>query len=102
MIIRTPAEWHTLFNEQKQSGQSAAAFCREHDLCPRYFSKRRKQLLNSDALSRSPKTAFVPVSVMKSIEPIRVELKLGDALVLILPTSISPAWLAELVHQLRP
>ena len=102
MIIRTPAEWHTLFHEHKQSGQSAAAFCREHDLCPRYFSKRRQQLLNSDAVSRSPKPAFVPVAVTKSMEPVHVELQLGDALVLILPASISPAWLAELVHQLRP
>lgn len=48
MIKRTAAEWQTLFNEHTQSGKSAAAFCRERGLCPRYFSKRRKQLLVSD------------------------------------------------------
>jgi len=100
MIKRSTAEWHTLFNEHKQSAQSAAAFCRERGLCPRYFSKRRKQLTKG-APTATPH-AFVPVTVTKPIEPVRIELQLGEAPVLTLPASISPTWLADLIQHLRP
>ncbi len=102
MIKRTAAEWQTLFNEHKQSGQSAAVFCRERGLCPRYFSKRRQQLLKSDPAPRSSQPAFVPVTVAKPMDPVRIELELGEGHRLTLPASISPAWLADLIHHLNP
>ena len=97
MTKRIPEEWLVLFNEHKQSGQSAAAFCRERGLCSKHFSKRRKQLLKpgSDKTHR----AFVPVTVAR--DAVRFELQLGDALRLNLPASVSPAWLAELIQHLR-
>lgn len=101
MIKRSHAEWRILFNEHEHSGLSAAAFCREHGLCPRYFSKRRQQLLNADTTPGSSQPAFVPVRVAKPMEAVRVELHLGEALMVTLPSSISPAWLADLIHQLR-
>ena len=102
MLKRTAEEWHQLFSAHQQSGQSAAAFCRERSLCSKHFSKRRQQLFDSDRVSPAPKSAFVPVAVTPSQAPVRVELHLGDALVLILPSCLAPAWLADLIRQLRP
>ena len=102
MSLRTLEQWHTLFTEHQQSGQTVAAFCRERSLCPKHFNKRRKELLNSDGVFCSNEPAFVPVTVSASVDGLRVELQLDDGLVLSLPSSISPAWLADLVHQLRP
>ena len=44
MNKRTTEQWLSLFAEHDQSGLSAAVFCKEHQLCPKYFSLRRKQL----------------------------------------------------------
>ena len=101
MIKRSQDEWYSFFHEHKQSGQTAVAFCRERGLCPRYFSKRRKQLLNSDPAPHSSQPAFVPVTVAKPVDSVRIELELGEGHMLTLPASISPTWLADLIHHLR-
>jgi len=44
MVKRTETQWRALFSRFDKSGLSAAAFCREHELCPQYFSLRCKQL----------------------------------------------------------
>lgn len=44
MAVRSGEEWRALFEAQARSGMTAAAFCRERGLCPKYFSLRRKQL----------------------------------------------------------
>ncbi len=44
MIKRTKAQWISLFSRFDKSGLSAAAFCLDNKLCPKYFSLRRKQL----------------------------------------------------------
>lgn len=44
VIKRSDEQWQALFAEQAQSGLSAATFCKEQKLCPKYFSLRRKQL----------------------------------------------------------
>lgn len=44
MKKRTKEQWLTLIQQQQASGQSQAKFCREKDVCPRYFSLRKKQL----------------------------------------------------------
>ena len=41
---RSKEEWRRLFAEHESSGLTAAAFCREHSLCPKYFSLRKRQL----------------------------------------------------------
>ena len=53
MIKRNEAQWRELFLQHEQSGLSAAVFCREQSLCPKYFSLRKKQL--------GDKPAFVQV-----------------------------------------
>jgi hypothetical protein len=44
MVRRTKAQWHELFEAQQSSGQTNAAFCRQHKLNPKYFSLRKQQL----------------------------------------------------------
>jgi hypothetical protein len=49
MKKRTREQWQELLVQQEASGLSAAAFCQQHDLCPKYFSLRRKQLMKNDS-----------------------------------------------------
>jgi len=44
MIKRSRAEWQALFAKHDASELSSAEFCREHSLCPKYFSLRKRQL----------------------------------------------------------
>lgn len=101
MIKRSTDEWRALFSEQAHSGQSAAVFCRERGLCSKHFSKRRQQLFHPGVGTPVPKSAFIPVTLTPPQASARVELQLGDALVLIFPSCLSPAWLADLIRQLR-
>ncbi len=48
MIRRTPAEWKALIQEQQASGLNQAQFCLKRNICPRYFSLRKKQLITKD------------------------------------------------------
>ena len=41
---RSAADWHALVHQQRDSGLSAAAFCRRHDLVYQTFVGRRRQL----------------------------------------------------------
>jgi len=45
MIRRTSTEWKSLIQEQQASGLNQAQFCQERNICPRYFSVRKKQLM---------------------------------------------------------
>lgn len=103
MKRRTEAQWRALFAEQASSGMTAAAFCRERGLCPKYFGLRRKQLLGAEGAeaAKVATSSFVPVTVAGSFAPSMIEVHCGDALRLHLPVSVSPRWLAELVQQLR-
>ncbi|MEM9004588.1 MAG: hypothetical protein AAGE59_13830 [Cyanobacteria bacterium P01_F01_bin.86] len=51
-------EWRVLFQQHADSGLSANAFCKQHKLCPKYFSLRKKQLQQAESPSTSP-TPFV-------------------------------------------
>jgi len=44
MSRRTQEEWRDLIAQQQSSGKSAAQFCRERSINPKYFSTRKKQL----------------------------------------------------------
>lgn len=44
MKRHTKEQWQELFAQHDTSGVSAAEFCQQNDLCPKYFSLRRKQL----------------------------------------------------------
>jgi len=67
MNKRSRTEWHALFKQHATSGLSAAAYCRKHGFCPKYFGLKRKQLCSepSAAASVKPKaqttlSGFVP------------------------------------------
>ena len=102
MKRRSHAQWHTLFQEQQASGQNMTVFCQAHGVCPKYFSLRRRQLMG-DAVSSMTTTVspFVPVAVQRPIEAMALEVRLGDSLQLCVPPSVSPQWLAALLHALR-
>lgn len=59
---RSKEEWQELILRQAESGLSAQQFCRNNDVCPKYFSIRKKQL----GLRQS---AFVPVLQSKRTTP---------------------------------
>lgn len=93
MMKRTVEEWQILFSEQLASGLSARQFCVQRDVCPRYFSLRRRQL---SALSL---TAFVP---MRRPPPVAI----ADAAATVLLRhghstlelhAVSPQWLSQLL-----
>ncbi len=44
MKRRTKEQWQELFAQHDTSDVLAAEFCQQNDLCPKYFSVRRKQL----------------------------------------------------------
>ena len=79
MIVRSENEWLGLFKKQKQSGISAAQFCRDESLCARYFSKRKQQLGWSTKSpikrvnKKKPKNDFIKVSVSKASQCLSLE-----------------------------
>lgn len=103
MIRRSPTQWHELFREQEASGLNAAAFCREHGVCPKYFSLRRRQLSSGAASDDTTATmpAFAPVTVRRSAEAPALEVRWGATLSLRVPIAVSPRWLIEVLHGLR-
>jgi hypothetical protein len=100
MKRRTQEEWRALFAAQAGSGQTAAAFCLERGVCPKYFSLRRRQLLGR----ASPRTAlagFVPVALPRLAEAPMLEVRLVTGLQLRVPAGVSAPWLAEFVRALQ-
>ena len=43
--------WHRIIDKQLKSGMSASAFCREHNISPHQFYRRRRKLQNNDVRS---------------------------------------------------
>ena len=56
---RTPEQWQTLFAKYQDSGLTQAEFCRQQDVCPKYFSRRRQQLLSDQGTL--PVSRFIQV-----------------------------------------
>lgn len=61
---RSKDQWHELIAEQQTSGLSAAAYCRQHGINPKYFSTRKKQLQRTSGNSGN----FVKVTSKPSTE----------------------------------
>ena len=101
MKRRSQAQWRALFQQQQSSGLNAAAFCREQGVSAKYFSLRRRQLLDGATSHAEAAPAFVPVALRSPLESPALEVRLGETLVLRVPTSVAPRWLAELLHALR-
>jgi len=95
MKRRSHQDWLTLFDQQTASGLSAAAFCREQHLSPRYFSKRKRAL-------SVPRSGFVKIARLTPEHSPAAE---GIALCyqsvqLHLPLSVDARWLATLLSAL--
>lgn len=103
MIKRTESEWLVLFKAHQQSGLTAAGFCRKKNLCPQYFSLRRRQLSGVQA-SKKPKIKKQPF-IKASIPPVahrhaeNITLRYGGSN-LTLPSTADVTWLATLVKAL--
>jgi len=101
MNKRSAGQWQALFNSHQDSGLSAAAFCRQHKLCPKYFSLRKKQLHWHPANNNQqaiPSTAWLPVRTAASASA-GIEVH-WHSVQLRLPTSVPSTWLAELIKGL--
>ena len=94
---RSVAEWQALFAEHTVSGVSAAAFCRERNICAKHFSLRKKQL--SMTQGKVPAASFVKAQVIDVNKTRGMTLRYGQT-ELQLPDVISTKWLAELIKQL--
>ena len=99
MSKRTADQWRELFVTHKESGLSAAAFCREQGLCPKYFSLRRKQLgpVKTTLPSKPAPPSFIRAEV--SLPDIPIELTWREAR-LRLPANVSPDWLSDFLKAL--
>lgn len=71
MVRRSAVEWWALFEAQARSGMTAAEFCREHGVCPKYFSLRKKALGRGNAVA----TPSPFVRIEPRMEPAREDTK---------------------------
>ena len=99
MIKRTQEQWRNLFTEHQASGLKAIDFCKQHKICPNYFSKRRSQLLNTEKKSTST-SAFVSVTPTTQTGTSTLSLQYQQINITI-PATVSPDWLATLLQQLK-
>ncbi len=102
MIRRTQEQWLALFAEHDQSDLSATAFCQAHELCPKYFSLRRRQLVNQSLSESKQGSVFVrmptPIADNKpQNQNITLRGKFGE---LHFASMVSPSWLAALLKAL--
>lgn len=98
MKRRTPEQWRALFTEHAASGMTMAAFCRERGINPNYFSLRRKQLGARKGVEEA--SVFAPVAITAPSAAM-IEVQLNGEVHLRVPTTVSPRWLSELLHQLK-
>jgi hypothetical protein len=95
MVKRSIKQWRELFKQHDESGLTAAQFCRNNGLCPRYFSKRKKDLA-------WPATVKVKSKLVKLIPPKpntalpTLTLQLGNVK-LNVNGELSPQWLAQVM-----
>ena len=101
MVRRTQSEWQALIQKQSMSGLIASEFCRQNNVCPKYFSKRKTDFANSVVKTKSDKS-FVkikrPVRTTPAT-PENIQLKYHQVLMR-LPTNTEPDWLASLLKSL--
>lgn len=101
MKRRSKTEWIALFDARRQSGQTAAEFCRRHDICPKYFSLRQQQLgwRDGKAFVAVTRGASGTEAALSTGAAPRIELRYGRCLVS-LPADMASTYLAELIKRL--
>ena len=98
MIKRSGEQWRALFVEQAESGLSAATFCKERKLCPKYFSLRRKQLLSDKTKPVKERPAFIQAKPKIASSQSAVRLRYRN--IELVFDSASPELLASLMTKL--
>ena len=98
MTKRSQQQWFELFDAHEQSGLSAAEFCRQHQLCAKYFSLRKRQLGWTVPSIRALLPVMIESEERGSLNTL--QLTWGDT-VLSLPPDISPRWLSQLIRTLQ-
>lgn len=95
-ITRNPAQWQTIFNEQKTSGLTVIDYCRKHQLSTSSFYLFRKKL----GLSTSN---FVRTKITQQVEVIAhqhpIELSFAQA-TLTFPSGTSATYLGQVLRAL--
>ena len=97
MNKRTPEQWHTLFAAQKASGLSQAQFCKQHKLCPKYFSLRRRQLSSNEG---QPKVIPAMIKVQRPVPQPLSSVSLHYQGIEVRFAHADPHFIAHLVKQL--
>jgi hypothetical protein len=98
MTKRTNEQWKALVDAHAASGQTATAFCRAHGINAKYFSTRRRALTKVRVQTQSK---FSPVLLAPTQRGIDIRVECAGGVVLRLPSSVEPAWLADLLRALR-
>jgi len=99
MKSRTHQQWRELFKQQAAGDLSVVSFCKEHGISQSYFYKRKSDLTvkNDERLT----THFIKVKAQQKNSTPASSIKLQyQQTRLILPTPISPRWLAEFIKAL--
>lgn len=99
MTKRTREQWILLFEEFEQSGLLASEFCRQRNLCQRYFSKRKIQL-GFGVQQTPPSNRLVKINHAKSSQASSPIILVHDDTKVSIPSSQSTEWVASLVKAL--
>ena len=95
-VHRTREQWRALIAEFEQSDLSQKDFCEPRGINPAYFSQRRLELQRE---SQDSNEAFVLAVPQSSAAHQTLQLRVGQT-ELVLPLSVSPRWVAQLVKEL--
>ena len=95
-VHRTREQWRALIAEFEQSDLSQKDFCEPRGINPAYFSQRRLELQRDLQDSNEAFALAVPQSINSTQT---LQLRVGQT-ELVLPLSVSPRWVAQLVKEL--
>ena len=95
-VHRTREQWRQLIAEFEQSNLSQKDFCEPRGINPAYFSQRRLELKREAEDTDTGFALAVPQSVTSQQT---LQLRIGQT-ELVLPLSVSPRWVAQLVKEL--
>ena len=93
---RTREQWRALIAEFEQSDLSQKDFCEPRGINPAYFSQRRLELQRD---AEDTATGFALAVPQSPATQHTLQLRVGQTK-LVLPLSVSPRWVAQLVKEL--
>jgi hypothetical protein len=101
MARYTRDQWLAFFSEHKASDLTAAEFCRQRNLNAKYFSCRKKQLLENDSQQTSATRSTSAFATARVASTVATQIKIQHHSVeVFLPSSLSPQWVASFVKAL--